>query len=111
MHFRKAISSLAFCSLLGSTQALDSELSNNIGNASMASGPNRRLQTAACTLLLKIKTFEDGHEEEEVDCFDEETNSYSKIATIRGSEYIQSELLSKFKKGELQSAASTLMHE
>ena len=77
----------------------------------MASGPNRRLQTAACTLLLKIKTFEDGHEEEEVDCFDEETNSYSKIATITGSEYIQSELLSKFKKGELKSAASTLMHE
>ena len=87
------------------------ELSNNIRNASVASGPNRRLQTEACTLLLKVTTYEDGHEEEEVDCFDEETNSYSKIATTRGSEYIQSELLSKFKKGELHSAESTLMHE
>ncbi|GFH59674.1 hypothetical protein CTEN210_16150 [Chaetoceros tenuissimus] len=112
MYLRKALNSLAFCSLLGSTQALDSELSNNIRNASVASSStNRRLQTAACTLLLKIKTFEDGHEEEQVDCYDEETKTYSRIATVRGSEYIQSELLSRFKKGELHSAESTLMHE
>ena len=61
--------------------------------------------------MLKVTTYEDGHEEEQVDCFDDETQSYSKVRTARGADFIQSELLSKFKKGELHSAESTLMHE
>ena len=96
------------------TQSLvvQNEISNSPRDQSRGNNySGRRLQTEACTLLLKVTTYEDGHEEEQVDCFDEETKSYSKIATVRGSDYIQSELLSKFKKGELQSAESTLMHE
>ncbi|GFH59676.1 hypothetical protein CTEN210_16152 [Chaetoceros tenuissimus] len=116
MYIRNTTLSLLFlCSFIGDAVVSGADL-NEISNSPRGQSlPNnysgRRLQTEACTLLLKVTTYEDGHEEEQVDCFDEETKSYSKVQTARGADFIQSELLSKFKKGELHSAESTLMHE
>lgn len=77
----------------------------------MTYGTSRRLQTAECTLLLKVISYEDGHDEKQVDCFDAKTKSYLKVETIQGDVDIQSELLSKFSTGALKSAESTMTVE
>lgn len=58
---------------------------------------------------MKTTLFKDGHEEEQVDCFDEVTRTFSKVTSVQGSGLIQKNLLEKFKTGELISAESTML--
>lgn len=72
---------------------------------------SRRLQTNECILLLKAIKYEDQTESEEVDCYDEETDTYSRITSQNeeDDETVQKQLLARFKSGKLQSSVSTML--
>jgi hypothetical protein len=99
MKLVNAIQSLALSCMLGSrVGAAEMDYFSNISESSTSFPRHRRLQTEACTLLLKITTYEDGHEEQQVECYDEETKSYSKVESESSSENIQSDLLESSRK-------------
>lgn len=76
-----------------------------------SSSSSEQTENSTCTLFLKTTLFKDGHEEEQVECFDEMTNTFSKVTSVQGSELIQKKLLERFKTGELISAESTMMNK